>query len=144
MPLAMFACCLMGSAHLVLGLTQMSPMLGMIALSLPEAIMPTILRSTTPLVVSPSVFGLAFGAFGVAESFGKTIGAPLVGYIRDQEGNYLHVELGFATASFIACAFVVLLCVCDHCNGGSLSAPICWLKNRGDDVDEESAFIAVE
>lgn len=134
MPLAMLACCLMGCAHLLLGLTNVAPAVGLIALSLPEAIMPTILRSSAPLVVNPSVFGMAFGVFGIAENLGKTIGAPLIGYVRDQDGNYLHVELGYATASFVASVFVILLFASDRRSGGKLVP-----RRRGVPVLDEEA-----
>jgi len=113
MILAMLACCLMGSAHLLLGLTNLTPAIALSALSLPQAVMPTILRASAPLVVNPSVFGMAFGAFGIAENLGKTIFAPAVGYIKDIDGNYLHVELGFATTSFMAAALVLFLAISD-------------------------------
>jgi len=109
LPLAMLACCAMGGAHLLLGLTTEAPWIALCILSVPQAIMPTILKASTPLVVSPSVWGMAFGAYGVAESAGKTVGSPLIGYIRDQDGNYTNVELGFAAASFIAAALVLIL-----------------------------------
>lgn len=113
MVLAMCACCLTGTAHLLLGLTNLPPAIALLALSLPQSIMPTILRASAPLVVSPSVFGMAYGAYGIAESLGKTIGSPAVGYITDLDGDYLHVELGFATASFTAAALVLFLSISD-------------------------------
>jgi len=109
LPLAILACCAMGGAHLLLGLTTVAPWVALCVLSVPQAIMPTILKASTPMVVSPAVWGMAFGAYGVAESAGKTVGAPLIGYIRDQDGNYTNVELGFATASFTAAALVLFL-----------------------------------
>lgn len=109
LPLAMLACCAMGGAHLLLGLTTVAPWVALCILSVPQAIMPTILKASTPLVVSPGVWGMAFGAYGVAESAGKTVGSPLIGYIRDHDGNYTNVELGFAAASFIAAALVLTL-----------------------------------
>lgn len=113
LPMAMLACCLMGGAHLLLGLTTVSPVVALAALSFPQAIMPTILKASAPLVVSPSVFGMVFGAYNIAENAGKTVGAPLIGYIKDSDGNYLHVELGFAGASFVAALLVLVLSLTD-------------------------------
>jgi len=113
LPLAMAACCAMGCAHLLLGLTTVAPWVALCILSVPQAIMPTILKASTPLVVNPSVFGMAFGAYGIAESAGKTVGAPLIGYVRDQDGDYTNVELGFASASFLAAALVLVLFLTD-------------------------------
>jgi len=124
LPLAMLACCLMGSAHLLLGLTTVAPAVALCALSLPQAIMPTILRASAALVVSPSVFGMAFAAYGIAESAGKTIGAPLIGYIKDRDGDYLHVELGFATAGFTAAFLVFVLSLTDPRLRGPAKRPI--------------------
>jgi len=113
LPIAMLACCLLGCAHLLLGLTTVAPAVALVAMSVPQAIMPTILRASAPLVVRPSVFGMAYGAYNIAESAGKTVGAPLIGYIRDRDGDYLHVELGFATASFAAALFILVLSFTD-------------------------------
>jgi MFS family permease len=113
LPIALLACCLMGGAHLLLGLTTVTPAVALVALSFPQAIMPTILRASAPLVVNPSVFGMAFGAYNIAENAGKTVGGPLIGYIKDRDGNYLHVELGFATASFVAAMLVLVLSITD-------------------------------
>lgn len=113
LPLAMLACCVMGCAHLLLGLTTVAPAVALCALSLPQAVMPTILRASAPLVVNPSVFGMAFAAYGIAESAGKTIGAPVIGYITDRDGDYVHVELGFAAASFMAAGLVFVLSLTD-------------------------------
>lgn len=114
MSLAMWNCCLLGSSHLLLGLTHIGPEVGVSLLSIPQSILPTILRSSVPLVVNPSAVGLAFGFFGIAENVGKTIGAPLVGYIKDQDGNYTYDEMGFAVSSFVAALFVMLLSTMDR------------------------------
>lgn len=122
MIVAMLACVIMGSAHLLLGLTRLTPAVGLSALSFPQAVMPTIIKSSVPLVVSPSIVGLAFGALCVAENFGKTFGAPLIGYVKDQDGNYLYDEFGFASASFLAAGLVALLSFRDRASGGVLDA----------------------
>lgn len=56
---------------------------------------------------------MAFGAYNIAENAGKTVGAPLIGYIKDRSGNYLYVELGFAAASFAAAMLVLVLSITD-------------------------------
>lgn len=122
LTVATCACLVMGSAHLMLGLTHVTPVLGVLALSIPQAVMPTILRSSAVLVVSPTIMGMAFGVFGFAESLGKTVGAPLVGYVNDEDGNYTNIELGFAAMSFFASGLVVLLSCRDIRNGGILHA----------------------
>lgn len=139
MPLGLFACCLLGSAHLLLGLTMVAPFVGLLLLSLPGATMPTILRSSTPLVVSPSVFGLAFGAFGIAESAGKTVGAPLIGYIKDQDGNYTHVEMGFAFAGFLSAFLVLILWALDKRNDEILVSPMSCLKFKKQVMSRQSS-----
>jgi len=131
LPLAMVACCLMGCSHLLLGLTTVAPAVALVALSFPQAIMPTILRASTPLVVNPSAFGTAFGAYNIAESAGKTVGAPLIGYIKDRDGDYVHVELGFATASFVAAALILALSCTDSRLRGLAKASISQEADTG-------------
>jgi len=128
MFVAMLGCCVMGSAHLLLGLTSTTPAVGLSMLSFPEAVMPTILRSSVPLVVRPSAVGLAFGTYEVAESLGKTIGAPLVGYIKDVNGSYAKDELGFAFVSFVAFILCILVSAIDYRRGGMLNG--CPLKRK--------------
>lgn len=142
MPLAIAACCFLGCAHLLLGLTTVAPAVGLLMLSLPQAVMPTILRASAPLVVSPTVFGLAFGAFGLAENLGKTIGAPLVGYVKDQDGNYTNIELGYASLSFVAASLVILLCIIDRRSGGVLGSPAYTPQPKAS-CDEENCQAAV-
>lgn len=122
MLLAAIGCMVMGGAHLLLGLTHMNPAIGLVLLSLPEAVLPTILRSCVPLVVSPSAYGVAFGVYEIAESLGKTAGSPLVGWVRDATENYTADEVILFCASFAAAALCFIISFADWRHGGALNA----------------------
>lgn len=136
MMVACAACCLMGFAHLLLGLTYTNPILGLSLLSLPEAVMPTILRASVPLVVRPSVVGFAYGTYEAAESLGKSIGAPLIGYVKDRNGGYMVDEIGFAMISFTAASLCVVVAVVDKCRGGALNGSACAHAKEADTTPE--------
>eukprot|EP00929_Paragymnodinium_shiwhaense_P092467 TRINITY_DN52392_c0_g1_i1.p1 TRINITY_DN52392_c0_g1~~TRINITY_DN52392_c0_g1_i1.p1 ORF type:complete len:470 (-),score=37.92 TRINITY_DN52392_c0_g1_i1:262-1524(-) len=122
MAFAGVACFLMGVAHMLLGLTQLQPAIGLVLLSVPESILPTILRSCVSLVVRPSAVGLAFGVYEVAESLGKTAGAPVVGYVRDATNNYTLDETIMFSASFISAIMCLVISVVDSRREGALNA----------------------
>lgn len=119
---AALGCAVMAGAHLLLGFTRLAPAVGLLMLSLPEAVMPTILRSSVVLVVRPSLVGLAFGVYEVSESTGKTVGAPLIGYFKDRTHNYQADELAFVCASLAASVLCLAISVIDRRKGGSLNA----------------------
>ena len=58
-------------------------MVGVLTLAVVQSLLPTIIRSMVPCVVPHAVVGVGFGMYSVAENFGKVIGHPLVGYLKD-------------------------------------------------------------
>jgi hypothetical protein len=90
----------------------------------PKSVLPTILRSSVPLVVPHGVAGVAFGLYIVAENFGKVVGNPLMGYLRDAIGNYVLDQQIFVGMSSVA---LLLCCVIDVLDATGARA----LRQRG-------------
>ena len=67
----------------------MWPVSAILVLAVCKAFVPTILRSSVPLVVAPCVVGTAYGLYEIAESIGSMAGHPLVGYMRDKSHGYV-------------------------------------------------------
>ena len=51
----------MMAGHLLLGLTRLDPLVGLVALSTAESLLPVILRASVPRAVPTGVAGLAYG-----------------------------------------------------------------------------------
>ena len=107
MNIASLACGCMAAAHFILTYLPWPPVVGMLTLAAAQSMLPTIVRSSAALVVPHKVTGIAFGLYGVAENFGKVIGNPLVGYLKDATGNFFLVGQIFVGMSLLS----VLLCV---------------------------------
>ena len=65
MVIASVACLTLSAAHLLLAYTELTPVAGLLLLAVPESFLPTILRSSVPLVVPHSIVGLSFGLYAV-------------------------------------------------------------------------------
>ena len=106
MLIASFACATMAAGHVILGFFPWTPVFGMLVLAVALSVLPTILRSSVPVVVPHGVSGVAFGMYIVAENFGKVVGNPLIGYFKDITGDFILDEQIFVSMSALA----VLLC----------------------------------
>jgi predicted MFS family arabinose efflux permease len=126
MAVAGISCGVMMAGHLILGLSTLHPLVGLLILSVAESVLPTILRSSVPRAVIPEVAGLAYGIYAVAESLGKVVGNPLVGYFKDRTGGYTLDEIIFASMSGAAILMCVLISIVDGRRGGTLNqrAPV--------------------
>lgn len=121
MVMAGLACCLMMLGHLLLGLSTLHPLVALLVLSTAESVLPTILRSSVPRAVGPQVAGLAYGLYAIAESLGKVVGNPLVGYFKDRSGGYTLDEVIFASMSGAAALLCLAVSVVDRWRGGTLN-----------------------
>lgn len=113
MAIATFALVLLTAAHLILGLTFWSPLLGLGMMSVTESCIPTILSFSIPLIVPYDLSGVAFGVYTIIEKFGKVVGDPLVGRIRDSYGDYVVDESIFAAMAFCAVLCCIAIIVMD-------------------------------
>merc|ERR1711865_217209 len=107
------ACLIVAAAHTVLGVTHVTPILGLLMLAVGECVLPTVLRASVPLVLPAHVIGVAYGVYEVAENVGKAIGNPVVGYLKDHNGNYTIDELIFAAMGMAAAGLCVVISVYD-------------------------------
>jgi len=71
------------------------PLLPLIILGFVNSSVPTILRSSVPLIVDPIEWGIAFGVFEASEAMGSTVGNLLAGVLRDWTATYALVNVGF-------------------------------------------------
>jgi len=113
MLVAGLACLIVAAAHTILGVTHVTPILGLLMLAVGECVLPTVLRASVPLVLSSNVIGVGYGVYEVAENVGKAIGNPVVGYLKDHNGNYTIDELIFAAMGMAAAGLCVVISVYD-------------------------------
>ena len=96
-----------------------------------------ILRSSVPRAVTPRVAGLAYGFYAIAESLGKVVGNPLVGYFKERTGDYLLDEMIFAAMGGAAVLICGLVAVIDRRRGGSLHQRAAQIKPAAAAADDE-------
>ena len=65
------------------------------------------------------------GSYAIAESLGKVVGNPLVGYFKQRTGGYTADSVIFASMSGAAVVLCLLISIVDKWRGGTLN-------NRGD------------
>ena len=91
-----FGAAVLGAASLAsLAFTSLSPVLGMLGMSLAHAFLPVLLHAVLPTTVPKSKFGIAFGISEVLVACGNVSSNPAIGYIRDASGNYDSAVVAF-------------------------------------------------
>eukprot|EP00128_Syssomonas_multiformis_P001330 Colp12_sorted_trinity150504_noHs@15428 len=101
-------------AYMLLCVTDLWPVTPILILSFCKAFMPTILRSSVPLVVLPAVYGAAYGMYEISESVGSLIGNPLVGFFRDHTHSYETDLWVFVGMAFFCIGLALVIHVVDH------------------------------
>jgi len=119
---AAMACATMAAAHVLLGLLDLTPWVGLLMLSAAASFLPTILRSCVPLVVPLHIVAFAFSLYSIGENAGKTIGSPLVGYVKDHNGSYTVDEIVFVVMSTAGAVLCLIISAVDANRGGMLNA----------------------
>ena len=61
------------------------------------------------------------GSYAIAESLGKVVGNPLVGYFKQRTGGYKADSLIFASMSGAAVILCLLISIVDTWRGGTLN-----------------------
>lgn len=118
------ACAMCSSvAYLLMVFTSIPPLFPLLLLTLSIAFVPTILRSAVPDLIDISLYGTAYGAYGVFESFGAVIGHITVGAIVDKTDSYLTDLLLFAGMAAAASVLAILLTFIDRHYQGTLNLP---------------------
>lgn len=101
-------------SYLLLLSASVTPVPSLILLAVVVSFTPTILKSAVPNLVTPGVYGLAYGVYVISESVGSVLGNGVVGFIRDTTHSWdTDIEI-FACMAFGATALTVVLIALDH------------------------------
>lgn len=109
------ACGLLSTlAYFLLLWHSVSPVPSLVLLAVCVSFSPTIMKSSVPNVVLPSVFGVGYGIYQVSESLGSVIGNPVVGWLRDQSHSWDSSLTLFMGLALTATALTLLLILLDR------------------------------
>jgi MFS family permease len=107
-------------AHLLLGLTRLSPILSMIVLGAAFVLVPACIWPSVPLIVDARCVGTAFGLMTAIQNLGLATFPVANGALRDSTHGYTASEVMFAALGFCGLVFSILLLRADHHEGGQL------------------------
>ncbi len=111
---------LMIPAHLVMGLTPLSPVLSMIVLGAAFVLVPACIWPSVPLIVDAQRVGTAFGLMTAIQNIGLAAFPVANGALRDATHGYTASQVMFAGLGFLGLIFSVLLLRADKNEGGRL------------------------
>jgi MFS family permease len=107
-------------AHLLLGLTHISPVVPMIVLGAAFVLVPACIWPCVPLIVDARVVGTAFGLMTAIQNLGLAAYPVANGALRDATHGYTASQVMFAALGFCGLVFSLLLLRADHREGGRL------------------------
>jgi MFS family permease len=107
-------------AHLLLGLTHVSPVFSMIVLGAAFVLVPACIWPTVPLIVDARCVGTAFGLMTAVQNVGLAAFPYVNGKLRDATEGYTASQVMFAALGFCGLIFSLLLLRADHREGGRL------------------------
>jgi MFS family permease len=107
-------------AHLLLGLTRLSPVLSMMVLGAAFVLVPACVWPSVPLIVDTRRVGTAFGLMTAIQNLGLATCPVANGALRDATHSYTASEIMFALLGFCGLLFSILLLRADHREGGQL------------------------
>ena len=113
---------LMVPAHLMLGLSQWSPIPMMVLLGAAFVLVPAAMWPSVPLLVKEKRLGTAFGLMTAIQNGGLALFPLLNGWLRDRTGTYTATQIMFAGLGFAGLVFALLLRRSDRRQGGVLEA----------------------
>jgi MFS family permease len=111
---------LMIPAHLVMGLTRVTPVLPMIVLGAAFVLVPACIWPSVPLLVDERRVGTAFGLMTAIQNLGLFTFPYLNGVLRDATHGYTASQIMFAALGFCGLLFAILLLKADQQEGGRL------------------------
>ncbi len=109
-------------AHLLMGITQWSPIPMMIMLGAAFVLVPAAMWPSVPLVVDEKRVGTAFGLMTAIQNMGLGLFPYLNGKLRDLTGTYTATQVMFAGLGVAGLIFAFLLLRSDKRLGGVLEA----------------------
>jgi len=107
-------------AHLLLGVTRISPALSMIVLGAAFVLVPACIWPSVPLIVDPRCVGTAFGLMTAIQNLGLAIYPVANGALRDATHGYTASQIMFAVLGFCGLVLSILLLRADRREGGHL------------------------
>jgi MFS family permease len=111
---------LMIPAHLVLGLTDIPPVMPMILLGAAFVLVPASIWPSVPLIVDEARVGTAFGLMTAFQNLGLLTFPYLNGLLRDLTHGYTASQVMFAGLGTAGLIFALLLLRADRREGGRL------------------------
>jgi MFS family permease len=111
---------LMVPAHLVMGLSHMSPVLPMIVLGAAFVLVPASIWPSVALIVDEQRVGTAYGLMTAVQNLGLLAFPYLNGLLRDTTKGYTASQVMFAGLGFAGLIFSALLLAADRREGGRL------------------------
>ncbi|KAF1793332.1 Major facilitator superfamily domain [Phytophthora cactorum] len=122
-------------AYVFMIFTEINPIVSMLLISICLSFTPTVLMAAIPNSVSRKSFGTAFGIVEITDAIGATFGNLMVGYLRDETGNYRSVMMMLLTMAVLVLFLALFLIFEDSRHGWVLSAPSG--RSRALSVDDE-------
>jgi MFS family permease len=107
-------------AHLMLGLTHISPVISMIVLGAAFVLVPACIWPSVPLIVDARVVGTAYGLMTAIQNLGLATYPIANGALRDATHGYTASQIMFALLGFCGLIFSLLLLRADRREGGHL------------------------
>ena len=107
-------------AHLVLGLTHISPVLPMMVLGAAFVLVPACIWPSVPLIVDARRVGTAFGLMTAIQNLGLATFPFANGALRDATHGYTASQIMFGMLGFGGLIFAILLLRADRREGGHL------------------------
>ena len=107
-------------AHLLLGLTHVSPVISMIVLGAAFVLVPACIWPSVPLIVDARCVGTAFGLMTAIQNLGLATYPVANGALRDATHGYTASQVMFAALGFCGLIFSILLLRADRREGGHL------------------------
>ncbi len=111
---------LMIPAHLLMGVTHISPILSMIVLGAAFVLVPACIWPSVPLIVDARLVGTAFGLMTAIQNLGLSVFPIANGALRDSTHGYTASQVMFAGLGFLGLIFSILLLRADHREDGRL------------------------
>ncbi|KAG6966618.1 hypothetical protein JG688_00006696 [Phytophthora aleatoria] len=122
-------------AYVFMIFTEINPIVSMLLISICLSFTPTVLMAAIPNSVSRKSFGTAFGIVEITDAIGATFGNLMVGYLRDETGNYRSVMMMLLAMAVLVLFLALFLIFEDSRHGWVLSAPSG--RSRALSVDDE-------
>ena len=121
--LMIFGSLLMIPSHLLMGITNIFPVIPMICLGAAFVLVPASMWPSIPLVVKKERVGTAFGVMTAIQNIGLMIFPILNGKLRMLTGSYTASQIMFASLGVIGLIFAILLKRADKMAGQILEKP---------------------